>query len=150
MKYTATIEMPKGESRRIHLSYNKEEGFIDLGPIKEQIPVNDGIMPVHYGYIDNTTNEIEKDEVDVLIFSTKSYKTGDKVEIDIFGMLNREDGDHKVLATDDSMATNTFDEMSVDTRNLILEYFGHKSKVISVDTKETALKYVEKSVNNKP
>lgn len=150
MKYTATIEMPKGESRRIHLSYNKEEGFIDLGPIKEQIPVNDGIMPVHYGYIENTTNKIEKDNVDVLVFSTKLYKTGDKIEIEIFGMLNREDGDHKVLATDDSMSVNTFDEISTDERNLLLEYFGYKSKIMSVDNKEIALRYVEESIIGKP
>ena len=68
------------------MSYDKS-GFIDLGPIQGQVPINEGVMPVHYGYIDNTLNGKEADEVDVLVFSKKGYNTGDKVEIEIVGLL---------------------------------------------------------------
>jgi inorganic pyrophosphatase len=148
MKYFAIIEMPKGETRRIHLSYNKSEGFIDLGPIKEQIPVNDGVMPVHYGYIENTLNSEDDDNVDVLIFSSLNYKTGDKVEIEIIGMLNRKDGDHKVIATDTSISINDFSEVPKDEQKLILDYFGYKSEIISIDEKAKAFEYIEKSLIN--
>jgi inorganic pyrophosphatase len=143
MQYISVIEMPKGEDRRIHLSYNSGEGFIDLGPIIDQIPVNDGVMPVHYGYIEGVINEVEKDNVDVLIFSNDIYKTGDKVEIDIIGMLNREDGDHKVLAFDKTLNLNSFDDISEEERNLILKYFGYKSKILSINTRQETLKYLQ-------
>ena len=73
MKYTATIEIPKGCDRRIHLSYDRVN-FIDLGPIKDQIPINDGVMPVHYGYINNTLNKDEGDEVDVIVFDKINFR----------------------------------------------------------------------------
>lgn len=144
MKYTAIIEIPKGSDRRIHMSYDNT-GFIDLGPIKEQISINNGIMPVHYGYIENTINKIEKDNIDVIIFSTSSYKTGDKAEIEIIGMLNREDDDHKVIAADDTVLINSFEEILLEEKELILKYFGYKSKIISIDNKEAALKYIEEN-----
>ena len=81
MKYKAVIEIPKGCDRRIHLSYDGTN-FIDLGLIKEKIPINNGVMPIHYGYIENTVNEIEKDNVDVIIFSNKSYNSKDKTDIE--------------------------------------------------------------------
>lgn len=96
MQYIATIEIPKGSDRRIHMSYDKS-GFIDLGPIKEHIPVNEGVMPVHYGYIEGTVNKEEGDEVDVIVFSKNPYNTGDKVEIEILGSFVRKDGDHKMM-----------------------------------------------------
>jgi len=71
MQHIATIEIPKGSDRRIHMSYDKS-GFVDLGPIKDQIPVNEGVTPVCYGYIDGTLNKKEGDEVDVIVFSNKS------------------------------------------------------------------------------
>jgi len=145
MKYSAVIEIPKGCDRRIHLSYDGIN-FIDLGLIKNEIPINEGVMPVHYGFIENTINEIEKDNVDVIIFSNQDYKSEDRTEIEIIGMLNREDGDHKVIAIDDSIELKSFEDISEKDRNLILEYFGYKSKIISVDNMETASKYVDESI----
>ena len=55
----AIIEIPKGSDRRIHMR-NDGSGFEDFGPIKEKIPINDGIMPVAYGYIENAINKKEK------------------------------------------------------------------------------------------
>jgi len=143
VEYTAIIEMPKGETRRIHLSYNSEEGFLDLGPIKEQIPVNEGVMPIHYGYIEHAINREEKDNVDVLVYSALEYKTGDRVPIEILGMLNRKDGDHKVLARDSSVNVGNFYDFSQSEQMLILEYFGFKSAIVSIDDKEAALAYLQ-------
>ena len=63
----AIIEIPKGDNRRRHLKSDKS-GFVDLGPITNVIPVNDGIMPILYGYIPDTLDKKEGDEIDVLIF----------------------------------------------------------------------------------
>lgn len=118
-------------------------GFKDFGPIKEQIPINEGVMPVHYGYIKNTVNPIEKDNVDVIIFSNRQYETGDETVVEIMGMFTREDGDHKLLSTDDSITLASFSEVPVRERSLILEYFGYKSKIVSVDGQEVARSYLE-------
>ena len=142
MKYKAVIEIPKGCDRRIHLSYDGTN-FIDLGLIKEKIPINNGVMPIHYGYIENTVNEIEKDNVDVIIFSNKSYNSKDKTDIEIIGMLTREDGDHKVIAIDDSILIKDFSDIGQEERNLILEYFGYKSKIISIDKRDKTLEYIQ-------
>ncbi len=143
MRYKAVIEMVKGENRRIHMSYDNS-GFIDLGPIKEQIPINEGIMPIDYGYMVGTLNkdEKEKDAIDAIIFSTKQHKTGDEIDVEIIGVLIREDGDHKLIATDDSVIMNDFSEVPEQERKMILDYFGYKSKVISVENKENALKFL--------
>lgn len=145
INYKAVIEIPKGCERRIHLSYDGIN-FIDLGLIKEEIPINNGVMPVHYGYIENTVNEIEKDNVDVIIFSNKLYNSKDKTDIDIIGMLNREDGDHKVIAIDDSILIKDFSNINQEERNLILEYFGYKSKITSIDNKYKTLEYIESCI----
>lgn len=144
MKYTATIEIPKGTDRRIHMSYDKS-GFIDLGPIKDHITVNDGVMPVHYGYIDGTKNIEEGDEVDVIIFSKNNYKTGDKVEIEILGMLIREDGDNKVIARDNSEVDSIFEDLAESERKLIIDYIGYKSPIVHIDSKLNTLEYINKS-----
>ena len=143
MKYFAVVEIPKGSDRRIHLSHDGG-GFIDLGLIKEEIPVNDGVMPVCYGYIENTINEEEKDNVDVIIFSNKSYKSEERIEIEIIGMLNRKDGDHKVIAVDDSINIKNFDGIEAVERKLILDYFGYKSEIVSIDNKEKTLEYIKR------
>ncbi len=142
MKYKAVIEIPKGCDRRIHMAYDGS-GFIDLGPIKDQISVNDGIMPIHYGYIEKAINKEEGDEVDVIIFSTRSYKTGDTLDVEIIGMLTRKDGDHKLIASDESTEIKDFGDISQEEKDLILKYFGFKSEVISIDPKEKALEYLE-------
>src|SRR3989344_622119 len=137
MQIKAIIEIPKGSDRRIHMSYDKN-GFKDYGSIKEKIPVNDGVMPVCYGYIENAINKTEKDNVDVIIFSNKQYRTGDKIEVEVVGMLNREDGDHKIIAIDDSVAYANFSDVTAQERKLILDYFGHTHKIV-VEEKEKAM-----------
>jgi len=142
MKYSVIIEIPKGSDRRIHLSYDNSE-FIDLGSIKDQIPINEGVMPVCYGYIENAINKDEKDNVDAIIFSSRFYKTSDIVEVEVIGMLTRKDGDHKVITVDDSVNIKNFSDIEPQERNLVLRYFGYKSEIISVGSKEKAIEYLE-------
>jgi len=145
MKYKAVIEIPKGCDRRIHMSYDRS-GFIDLGPIRDQISVNDGVMPVCYGYIENTINIDEKDEVDVIVYSSNVYHTGDTLDAEIIGMLTRKDGDHKLIARDESIKIEHFNDISSEERDLILKYFGYKSEITSVDSKEKALEYLQSCI----
>src|SRR5690349_7141229 len=109
MAYTAIIEIPKGIDRKIHMKHDKS-GFFDFGAIKDQIPVNNGVMPVHYGYLEGIMNEADHDEVDVMVFSKKDYKTGDKMEVEVVGVLTREDGDNKIIAFDNSWEDFSFDK----------------------------------------
>jgi inorganic pyrophosphatase len=141
MQYISVVEMPKGTDRRIHMSYDKT-GFVDLGPIKDHIPVNEGVMPVHYGFIEETLNKDDGDEVDVLIFSNSEIKTGDKVNVQILGMLKREDGDNKVIARDETVDDLVFENLNVDERKTILDYMGYKSPIISIETKDKAIEYI--------
>ena len=115
--------------------------FIDLGLIKDHISVNDGVMPVAYGYLIHYSNATEKDNVDALILSESTFKTGDQVEVEVFGILMREDGDHKVLAKDSTVSFQSFDEL--DNKKLLLDYFGFKSRVISIGDKNVAKKYLD-------
>lgn len=116
-------------------------GFEDLGPIKEKIPINDGVMPIAYGYILDAINKEEKDNVDAIIFSNNKYKTGDETEGEIIGILNRDDNDHKVILVDDTIPYKDFMEVPEDERRLILKYFGHNHS-ITLDTKEAAIQYL--------
>lgn len=135
MKLRAIIEIPKGSDRRIHMSFDGS-GFVDLGPIKEKIPVNDGIMPVAYGYLKDFINKKEKDNVDVLVFSNKDFSTGDEVEITPFAIIKRSDEDHKILAHDNTVSIKNWNDILPKDRKLILDYFGHTNKVRVGDLKE--------------
>jgi len=103
-------------------------------------------MPVDYGYIEGVINKEEKDNVDVIIFSSRLYKTGDKADVEIIGMLTRKDEDHKVIAVDDSVQIKSFNEISNKEKDLILEYFGFKSEIIFVDSKDKALEYLKNNI----
>ena len=145
MHYTATIEIPRGSNRRTHMAYGKS-GFVDLGAIKDRIPVNDGVMPVHYGYLNGTFNKDDGGEVDVMVFTKNSYKTGDKVEVTVVGMLTRADGDHKVITHDNSLENFTFDGLAEPERKLILDYMGYMAKITSIDGAQSAFEYIENSL----
>ena len=142
MRYPAIIEMPRGEDRRIRMAFDGS-GFVDLGPRKERIAINDGIMPFNYGYIEHATNKTEGDNLDVIILSKKRYKTGDKAYVEIIAMLTRENGDHKLIAADDSLGYTSFSDVPIKERNMIVGYFGYKSKITSVEDKEHAEEYLK-------
>ena len=144
MKYEIVIEIPKGSDRRIHMKYDGS-GFEDFGPIKEKIPINDGVMPVHYGYIEGIKNSTEKDDVDVLVFSTKQLNTGDRVNIEVIGIMFRDDNDHKILAKDDTVDTLSFDDLP--EAGLVTKYFGY-NKQVSFGDKKQALDYLSSCENS--
>ena len=138
------IEIPKGDNRRRHLKYDKS-GFIDLGPIKEKIPVNDGIMPVHYGYIPGTQNMAEKDEVDALLISEKTFRVGEEITIRAIALLRREDVDDKIVAVEPDAQGLTWDDVDAVTRKIVVDFFGYTSKIISIESSETAVQYISEN-----
>ena len=143
--YKAFIEIPKGDTRRRHKSFDSDD-LIDLGPIKDVIPVNEGVMPVDYGYILDTLNKEEtaSEELDVLVFSDKKLEVSDIVEIKPIALITREDRDHKIVATLISDARQ-WEDINEDEKSLLQEYFGYKSKIISIDGAQEAIDLIEKS-----
>ncbi len=140
----AIIEIPKGDDRRRHIKYDKS-GFIDLGPIKETIPINNGIMPVHYGYIPETLNKTEGDEIDILVLSSKVYTVGEKIEVEPVALLRREDGDDKIVSVDKTMQSiKSWDDISPIEKGLIKNFFTYHHKFISFENATVAKKYIEK------
>lgn len=142
MNYTAIVEIPKDSDRRIHKSNDTGE-FIDFGSIKDLIPINEGRMPVCYGYLKGVINPVEGDEVDVLIFSETYYKTGDEVIVEVLGLLEREDGDHKLICRDGSFTVDNMQEINKTDWSLVMGYFGFKSPIISIKNSKQALTYIQ-------
>lgn len=136
------IEIPKRDDRRRHLKYDKS-GFVDLGPIRDVIPVNDGIMPVHYGYIPNTLNLKEGDEIDILVLSEKDAEVGQEFEVKPIALIRRADGDDKVVAVDASqMHIQSWSDISQENRRLIEEFFGYHHAFLSIENTELAMGYI--------
>lgn len=129
----AIIEIPKGDDRRRHLKYDKS-GFVDLGPIKDVIPVNEGIMPVHYGYIPGTLNEKEGDEIDILVLSNDVLTVGQEVEVRPVALIKRADGDDKVVAVDESRpAIKSWADIPDEERSLIESFFSYHHKFLAIE-----------------
>jgi len=148
MKYIATIEIPKDSDRRIHKGNQPENfgRFIDFGPISEKITANDGRMPVAYGFIEGTHNPGEQDEIDVMVFSENTFKTEDSVEVIPFAMMVRSDGDHKVLAHDDSIQIDSWDDVPVDMQKTLMEFNGFKLPITTVEDKEKTILYIDENM----
>jgi inorganic pyrophosphatase len=141
----AIIEIPKGDDRRRHLKYDKT-GFVDLGQIKDVIPVNEGIMPVDYGYVPGTMNEKEGDEIDILIISDKKFKVGQEIEVEPVALIKRSDGDDKIIAVDETKKSiKKWLDIPKETRNLIESFFCHRNKIIAIEDAEKARQYVEEN-----
>lgn len=140
----AIIEIPKGDNRRRHLKADKS-GFVDLGPIKNVIPVNGGIMPIHYGYIPETLNKKEGDEIDVLIFSDKKLDVGQEVEVQPIAIILREDGDDKVVAIDETQFTKEWNDIPEEMRKLISDFFSYHHKIVSIESGEKAIQYIKRN-----
>lgn len=145
MKYTATIEIPKNSGRRIHKGNQPENfgKFVDFGPISEKITANGGLMPLAYGFINGTINKGENDELDVMVFSNKDLQTEDSVEIIPFAMMMREDGDYKVLAHDDTMQLNSFDDIDPALQKTLLDFNGFKLPIVDIKNTEETIAYIE-------
>ena len=139
----AIIEIPKGDDRRRHLKYDKSD-FIDLGPTKDIIPINNGIMPIHYGFIPETLNEKEGDEIDVLVFSDELLKVGQKITIRPIALIRREDGDDKIVAVDESKGQiRKWGDIQKEDRELIEKFFSFHYKFLSIDDLNAAIEYIK-------
>jgi inorganic pyrophosphatase len=146
MKYTATIEIPKNSPRRIHKGNQPENmgKFMDFGPISDKITANGGLMPLAYGFIENTTgSDGEGDEVDVMVFSNKDLKTEDSTEITPFAMMMREDGDYKVLAHDETVQINSWEEVPEDMKKILMDFNGFKLPIVAVKNTDDTIAYIE-------
>ncbi len=140
----ASIEIPKGDNRRRHIKYDKS-GFIDLGPTKDVIPVNDGVMPVHYGFIPGTLNEKEGDEIDVLVLSDKMLKIGEEILIEPIALIRRADGDDKIVAIDETIKSiNQWGDIEKSERNLIENFFSYHYRFLSIENVDSAKEYIER------
>lgn len=139
----AIIEIPKGDNRRRHLNYEKT-GFIDLGPTKDVIPINDGVMPIHYGYIPETLNEKEGDEIDVLVLSNMPSKVGQEIEVEPVALIKRADEDDKIVAVDETMRQiKEWNDIHEDERKLIESFFSYHHKFLFIENAKTAKQYIE-------
>lgn len=149
MKYIATIEIPKDSDRRIHKGYEDhiKGQFVDFGLISDKITANDGRMPVAYGFIENTLGtDGVPDEIDVMVFSEKEFKTEDSVEVIPFAIMVRQDGDYKVLAHDNTVILNSFEEISVDMQKTLMEFNGFKLPIVEIKNKEEAILYLDNNM----
>jgi inorganic pyrophosphatase len=146
MKYIAIIEIPKNSNRRIHKSNQFENfgEFIDFGPISDKISANGGHMPLAYGFIQDTIGgDGEGDEVDVMIFSMNEFKTADSVEVIPFATMVREDGDYKILAHDETVSINSWEEVPVDIQKILMDFNGFKLPILSIKDSHETLTYLE-------
>ncbi|MEI6835578.1 MAG: inorganic diphosphatase [Candidatus Falkowbacteria bacterium] len=139
----AIIEMPQGDTIRRHFKFDKT-GFIDLGPIKSVIPINDGIMPVNYGYIVGTLNSGEGDEIDVLIFSNNILSVGQEVEFEPIALISRADGDDKIVAVDKTVDFKSWFDIPKSERELIENFFSYHHEFKSIENADVARQYIEK------
>lgn len=139
----AIIEMPKGDTRRRHIRKDGV-GFVDLGPIKNIIPINDGSMPVHYGFIPETLNKNEGDEIDILVISDKVFTIGQEVDVRPIALIKREDKDDKIVAIDQSIPSiQEWSDISKKERKRIENFFGYHHAFVSIENAEAAIRYVE-------
>ncbi|MEI8224216.1 MAG: inorganic diphosphatase [bacterium] len=146
MNYIAIIEIPKNSDRRIHKGNQLDNlgKFVDFGLISDKITANNGRTPLAYGFIENTTgSDGEGDEVDVMVFSEKEFKTEDTLEVTPFAMMMREDGDYKVLAHDETMTIDSWDHVPAEIQKILMEFNGFKLPIIEIKGKDETIAYIE-------
>lgn len=152
MKYIATIEIPRNSDRRIHKGNQPHNMgiFEDFGPLIDKIKANDGKMPLAYGFINDTTStDISyeyADEIDVMVFSNREFKTEGSVEVFPFAMMVRQDGDYKVLAHDDTVSYNSFDEVPIEMQKILMDFNGFKLPIVEIKDKEATILYLDENM----
>lgn len=141
----AIIEIARGSDRRVHWNKERKE-FVDLGPIKKVIPVNNGIMPADYGFLVGTLCEGDNDEIDVLIISDGKFKTGSEAEVEPVGILFRADKDDKIVAVDETTKGRIKEWESLDKnlKDALLASFGYHSAIERIGNKDEAEGYINK------
>lgn len=140
----AIIEIPKGDTIRRHKNKHGE-GLIELGLIKDVIPVNDGMNPVNYGYIPDTYNASDEDEVDVIVVTDEVYAIGQSVAITPIALLRRADHDDKVIAVPDgNTRIMQWDDIPVSERELLTQFYGYHHAITAIENSTKAREYIEK------
>ncbi|OGH66714.1 MAG: hypothetical protein A3B90_02780 [Candidatus Magasanikbacteria bacterium RIFCSPHIGHO2_02_FULL_41_13] len=141
--FQAVIEMPEGDTRRRHMRHD-QTGIVDLGVLKEKVPVNNGVMPINYGFIPNTKNPAEGDELDVIIFSEEKLEVGEQVDFNVIALLRRADGDDKIVGVDtrNKNLFESWEDISAPLQNLVLEFFAYIAPIIKIESKENAENYI--------
>jgi inorganic pyrophosphatase len=65
--------------------------------IEKPHPHSSEPWPASYGYIPETHNPADGDELDILVLATEPLETGSRVQARPVGLLLRPDGDDKVI-----------------------------------------------------
>lgn len=146
------IEIPKGETRRLHIEWTRAH-WLDMGHIKDVIPVNEGVMPIDYGFVIGTkvSEDVDKvDELDAVLYSNKKFSIGEKIKAAPIASIILENGDHKIVFVDDSVKVKIWEDIPEIKRKLFLEYFGYKSKVKSIGNKQDAIKLIKSCIADDP
>lgn len=90
---SVVIEDPAGSTERHH--YDSE-----TGTWRSRLHhATSEPWPASYGYIERTWVDADNDELDVIVISSSPISTGSHVRVIPVALLERPDGDHKVLAT---------------------------------------------------
>ncbi len=141
--FEALIEMPEGDTRRRHMAHDYS-GIVELGLLKDKVPVNDGVMPINYGFIPHTKNPAEGDELDVIVFSEQKIEVGESVKFEAIALLRRADGDDKVVGVDirNKNVIETWEAFSPPLQSLILEFFAHIAPITRIELGDDAKKYI--------
>jgi len=145
-KYFALIEIPEGDDRRRHFD-KKRNKVVDLGPLKNAIPVNNGIEPINYGFILNTHCEADDDEVDVNVLSERKIKIGEQLEIFPIALILRKDDDNKVIATDQTTKDKykAWKDVPAGLRKLVEEFTSEHFRIISIENSQKTKEYLLKN-----
>jgi len=143
-EYQAIIETPEGDNRRRHFD-KKQNKVVDLQPLEEVIPVNNGIAPVNYGFIKNTHCDVDGDEIDLLLLSENKYKVGEAAEIIPIALIKRADGDDKIVGVDKATISKykEWQDVPKEKRNLIEKFFSYHFKFISIENSIKAEEYLK-------
>src|SRR3990167_8107299 len=132
-KYIAIIESPEGDDRRQHFD-KKINKVVDLEPLKNAIPLNNGIAPVNYGFIVGTYNNVDEEKIDTLVISKDKLKIGQQIEINPIALMPRKDGDDKILAGDSTVVEKykEWNDVPQKQRDLIKNFFSYHYKFYAI------------------
>ncbi len=127
MNVSVIIEDPVGSTVRHH--WNAETNNWTTSPH----PHSSRPWPANYGYIVDTRNPADGDELDILVLSTDPLETGQQVEVQAIGVLLRPDGDDKVvgvLISDPLLGhISRFQETPVEQIQAIDDWFSEWSQI---------------------
>jgi inorganic pyrophosphatase len=85
------IEDPRGSVVRHHWDDAGQEW------IERPHPHTSSPWPVNYGYLPETRNPADDDDLDAMVLASNPVPTGARVVVRIVGLLQRPDGDDKLL-----------------------------------------------------